>query len=234
MKLIESHATVHTLKLEIHFGVARHTDIPATVRVIAHILRVEGIGEHALCVVQITATARSRRQGAGDVGHIDVNQVAACLQVQSQIVCLREETLAAVHIGAQTLQGLVACPFVDCDIIIIAIIRAECNFGKVQANRVIDRHRNEEITVCSIREPHASLNATIDVATGRIGEHTQFESLSGVIGAKLDINRIGVRIIIIGHSLAAIDKLGGIVESHTAYLFTGENHLRAVAVLQHL
>lgn len=82
LKLCESHSTVHTLELEMHFRVARHTYIPAAVRVIAHILRIEGIGEHALCVVQITATARARRHGAGDVGHIDVNQVAACLQVQ--------------------------------------------------------------------------------------------------------------------------------------------------------
>lgn len=86
-----------------HFGVARHTYIPAAVRVIAHILWIEGIGEHALGVVQITATARARRQGAGNIGYIDVNQVAACLQVQPQIVCLREETLAAIQIGAQTL-----------------------------------------------------------------------------------------------------------------------------------
>lgn len=234
LKLFESHATVHTLKLEIDFGVARHTYIPATVRVIAHILRIEGIGEHAVCVVQITATAWARRQGAGDVGHIDFNQVAACLQVQPQIVCLRKKTLAAIHIVAQTLQGLIACPFVDGDIIIIAFIRAEWNFGKVQANRVIDRHRNEEITVCSIREPHASLNAAIDVTTGRFGEYSQFESLSDIIGAELDINPIVIRVIIIGYSLAAIYKLGGKVESLRGYLFTGENHLRAVAVLQQL
>lgn len=196
-----------------HFRVARHTYIPAAVRVIAHILRIKGIGEHALCVVQITATAGARRHGAGDVGHIDVNQVAACLQVQPQIVCLREETLAAIHIGAQTLQGLIACPFENGDIIIIAIIRAEVHCGKVQADRIIHRHRYEEITVCGIREPYASLNASIDVTTGRIGEYSQFESLTGIIGAELDINLIGVRVIIIGYSMAAINILRGKVES---------------------
>lgn len=97
--------------------------------------------------------------------------------------------------------------------IYIAIIRAEVHCGKVQANRVIDRHRYEEITVCGIREPYASLNASIDVTTVRIGEYAQLESLTGIIGAELNTNPIGVWVIIIGYSMAAINILRGKVKS---------------------
>lgn len=85
--------SILTRELKEHPIVARHSDSPAALGVIAHILRIKGVCEDALGVVDVAPTAGSGLNLTGNVCHVEVGVIAAHLEVQPQFVGLGKRLL---------------------------------------------------------------------------------------------------------------------------------------------